>query len=125
MNFRLARDPAILLTLFATAVRFIAAFWVDVSPEQQGWWNAAAAAVAGVIVAVFVKREKQVPAILGALNALMALAIGYGLHWSAEQQAIVISLAGAVLAAYTRTQVDAPVPAPAPTVQFSNVTPAP
>lgn len=122
MNFRLARDPAIFLTVVATAVRFISAFFIEVTPEQQAWWNAAAAAIAGVVVALWVKREGQVPALLGALNALMALAVGYGLHWSAEQQAIVISLAGALLAFYTRTQVTAPVSAPAPTVQVAGRT---
>lgn len=116
MSFRLARDPAVLLTLFATALRALAAFGLNVTPEQQSWWNAAAAAIAGAAVAVFVKKDKQLPAILGVLSAVMALAVGYGLDWSAEQQMLVMSLAGGILAFWTRTQVDAPVPTTPPVV---------
>ena len=121
-HFRLARDPALLLTLVASVVRLLAAFKLDFTVEEQSLWNAAAAALAGAAVAVWVKREKQVPAILGALNAVLALAVGYGLHWSPEQQTLIVSAVGAVLAFYTRTQVVAPVPAPAPAVQNAPTT---
>lgn len=106
---KLFREPALLLTLVATAVRLISAFWVPVSDEQQAWVNAAATAVCSAIVALWVRREGQVPAILGAIQAVLALAVGFGLHWTPEQQAIFMSFVGAAAAFYARTQVVAPI----------------
>lgn len=108
---RLLREPALLLSLVATAIRLVSAFFIEVSPDRQAWINAAATAVCSATVAVWVRREGQVPAILGAIQALLALAVGFGLHWTGEQQAVFMSFAGTVAAFYTRTQVVAPVPA--------------
>jgi hypothetical protein len=111
MSFKLSRDPALWLTLFATAVRLFAAFILKISDEQQAVLNAAATAVASLIVAVWVRRDGQVAAILGVAQALLALAIGFGLDVSAEGQAVIMSFVGAVAAAFIRTQVAAPVTA--------------
>jgi uncharacterized membrane protein AbrB (regulator of aidB expression) len=108
----LKREPAIWLTLVATAVRLLAAFVIDLTDTQQAWLNAAAAAAAGLIVAVWVKREGQVPAILGFVQALLSVA--FGLHMDAEHQATIMSFVGAFVAFYVRTQVVAPVPAEVP-----------
>ncbi len=118
---RLARDPAILLTLIATVVRVAAAFFFDISEDNQALINAAAAAVAGAFVAIRVKSDKQVPALLGALHAVLALAVGFGLDWSAEQQATAMSFFGALLAFYTRDRVLAPVAAEPPITDADSV----
>jgi hypothetical protein len=112
MSFKLSRDPALYLFLIATGVRLLSAFgpW-HVGTELQSLINAAATAIASFIVAAFVVRDKQVPAILGVAQALMALAIGFGLHLSAESQALIMSFVGGVVAAFVRTQVVAPVTA--------------
>ena len=107
MNFSLSRDPALWLTLFATAVRLAAAFLFEITDEQQAVLNAAATATAAFIVAFWVRRDGQVPAILGVAQALLALAIGFGLNVSAEGQAVIMSFVGALAAAFTRTQVTA------------------
>jgi hypothetical protein len=114
MTLKLGRDPALYLTLVATAVRLLAAFVIHLSDEQQAVLNAVATAVAGAIVAAIVNRDGQVPALLGVAQALLALAVGFGLHISAENQAIIMSFIGAITAAFVRTQVVAPV---APTGQ--------
>lgn len=113
MSFRLSREPALYLTLFATAVRLLGAFIFDLTEDQQAVLNAAATAIASAAVAVLVRRDGQVPAILGVAQALLALGIGFGLDVSAENQAIIMSFVGAVAAAFIRTQV---VAAPAETV---------
>lgn len=107
MKLSISRDPALWLTLFATAVRLFAAFVIHLTDEQQAVLNATATAVASLIVAVWVRRDGQVPAILGIAQALLALAIGFGLSISAEGQAIIMSFVGAVAAAFVRTQVTA------------------
>lgn len=104
------RDPALILMLIATGVRLASAFWLDWSIGQQALVNAALAAVMGLIVAFTVKHDGQVAAINGFFAAGIALAIGFGLHVSPENQAIIMSFVGAALAAFTRTQVTAAVP---------------
>jgi hypothetical protein len=97
------------VTLAATIVRLLAAFVVNLSADQQTWLNAGAAAVGGLIVAVWVKRDGQVAALTGLASALLAIAVGFGAHISAEGQAAIMSFVGTAAAAYIRTQVVAPV----------------
>jgi len=111
MTFRLSRDPALYLTLFATVVRLAAAFVFHLTDGQQAVLNAAATALAGLIVALVVRHDGQVAAILGVAQALLALAIGFGLNVSAENQAVIMSFVGAVAAAFVRTQATAKVAA--------------
>jgi hypothetical protein len=118
----LGREPVLWLSLVAVAVKVISAFLVHVSTDQQAVINAAAAAVAGLLVAV-TTRDGIPGAILGLMQALIALAVGFGLHWTPDQQATVMSLAAAVVAMFVRTQVTAPVPASA--VNAAGTTPAP
>jgi len=108
---RLSRDPALWMTLFATAVRLFAAFVLHLTDDQQAVLNAAATAIASLVVAVWVRREGQVPAILGVAQALLALVIVFGVQVSAENQAVIMSFVGTVAAAFVRTQVVAPVDA--------------
>lgn len=107
MSLRLSREPALWLTLFATAVRLLGAFVIDLTDGQQAVLNAAATAGASLVVAVWVKRDGQVAALLGLAQALLALGVGFGLDISAENQAILMSFVGAAAAAFVRTQVTA------------------
>lgn len=107
MTSRLSRDPALYLTLFATAVRLSAAFFLHLSIDQQAVLNAVATAVAGLIIAFVVAKDGQVAAILGFAQALLALAVGFGLHISADNQAVIMSFVGALVAAFVRTQMTA------------------
>lgn len=111
MSFKLTRDPALLLFLVATSVRLFSAFVIHVDDDTQALVNALATAIASLLVALFVVRDKQVPAMLGVAQALLALAVGLGLHVSAENQALIMSFVGGVAAAFIRTQVVAPVSA--------------
>lgn len=104
---KLSRDPALYLTLFATLVRLVAAFWIHLGDEQQAVLNACATAVAGLVVAVWVRRDGQVAALLGVVQAVLALAVGFGLNVSAEGQAVIMSFVGAAAAMFIRTQVTA------------------
>jgi hypothetical protein len=108
---KLSREPALYLSLFATLVRLAAAFWWHLGDEQQALLNAAATAVAGLIVALWVARDGQVAALLGVVQAFLALAVGFGLNISAEGQAVIMSFVGAAAATFVRSQVVAPVSA--------------
>src|SRR4051812_45716948 len=104
------RDPALILMFLATGLRLLSAFLLDWSAEQQTWVNAVLAATMGVIVAFTVRHDGQVAAINGFFAALIALAVGFGFHLSAEQQAVIMSFVGAACAFFTRTQVTSSVP---------------
>lgn len=108
MNRIWGREPAVWLTLIATAVRLLGAFVIDLTDGQQAVLNAAAAAGAALIVA-FLVRDGQVAAVLGLAQALLALAVGFGLHIDADHQAVIMSFVGGVIAMFVRTQVTAPV----------------
>jgi hypothetical protein len=104
----LGREPAALLTLFAVAVKLFSAFVINVDVNTQAWVNAAAAAGMGLLIAVLTK-DGVVAAILGLVQAGLALAVGLGLDWSADKQGLVLAFVSLVLGAYDRTQVTAPV----------------
>jgi hypothetical protein len=130
-NRILGREPVLWLSLVAISVKVISAFLVHVSTDQQAVINAAAAAIAGLLVAVST-RDGESGAILGVVQALLALGVGFGLRWSPDQQAMVMSLASTVVAMFVRTQVTAPVPpsapiaaATAPVPQTAKAVPAP
>ena len=103
------RDPALIVSLLATAVRLIAAFWIDLSVEQQSAINAVIAGVAGLWIA-FLVRDGQAAGILGVAQALIALAVGFGLRLDPDQQAVIMSFVGTAVAMFVRTQVTAPAP---------------
>lgn len=110
----LGREPAAWLALFAVAVKLFSAFVINVDNDTQAWVNAVAAAVMGLLIAAMTK-DGVVAAILGLVQAVIALAVGLGVHWDATTQALVLSAVSLALGAYDRTQVIAPVPAqPAP-----------
>lgn len=111
-KFNLVREPAVILTLVATVVRLLTAHWLDVSPDTQAVVNAFVTAGAGVIVAIWVKHNGALPALLGFVQAALALGVGFGWNISAGQQALIMSVLGGLVALFTRTQVVAPGPVP-------------
>jgi hypothetical protein len=108
------REPAALLAMLAIMVKLFAAFVVDVTADQQAVINAVLAASVGIAVAVIV-HDGMAAALYGFAQAAVALAVGFGLHWDAGIQALVLSGVATALGWWTRTQVTAPV-APAPLV---------
>jgi hypothetical protein len=104
------REPATLLAAVAVVVKLATAFGLGLSPDQQSVINAAAAALAGLIVALVAHDALSAP-ILGVAQAALSLALGFGLHWSADQQSVVMSAVAVAVAMFVRTQVTAPVPA--------------
>lgn len=107
---KIAREPAILITLLATIVRVLVAHFVNPSPDTQAWVDAAVTAAGGLIVALRVKHEGQVPALLGFVQAVLALGVGFGFNLTPDAQAAIMSVVGGLAALFIRTQVVASVP---------------
>ena len=105
------REPALITALLSSAIAVVSAFVFPLSSEQQGVLNAAVVAIMGFVAAALIEREKLVAAITGLAKAVLAVAIAFGLHWTPEQQGVIItfvSLAAALLG--IRPQVVASVP---------------
>lgn len=103
------REPAAILALVAVVVKLAAAFGLDVNAETQAWINGLAAALMGVLVAAFTK-DGLGAALISLAQAALALAVGLGLEWSADQQAVAMTLVTIAVGMWDRTQVTAPVP---------------
>lgn len=109
----LGREPALLLAFVAALVNAMPGFGVDLTAGQQASINGAAATLVAIVIAVIV-HDGLGAAILGVIQALGSLVIGFGFHWTTEQQAATMLVATAAVAMWTRTQVTAPVPAKSP-----------
>lgn len=103
------REPAVWLGLVAVAVQFLVAWGVNLSEEQQAGVNAVATLAMGLAVAVTSARDQIVPAASGLLVGVLQLAVSFGLDLSQEKIATAGALLTALLAAWLRTQVTAPV----------------
>lgn len=108
----LNREPAALyIGLIAPVVAVLAAFVFAATPETQIVVNAGALAVAGAITAFVVRSDNLLPAITGAVSALVSVAAALGLALDSAQQATLVVALGAIAAVVVRDRVTAPVPA--------------
>lgn len=107
------REPSLILGLIASAIQLFSAIVLPLTIEQQGVLNAVAVAVIGVVTAVAVSTDKAAPAVLGFVQAVLACALAFGLALSPEVQGAVMAFTTALVSAFVRTQVSAPVPAAA------------
>lgn len=103
---RIAREPALLLIgVIAPLAQLILSFtpW---DPSVITGLNAVAVAVAGLLTALFLRRDELVPALTGLGQAVLVLVLGFGLAVSPEQQVLYMTVVGLVVAAFVRTQVE-------------------
>ncbi|MET9222305.1 hypothetical protein ABZX65_26565 [Streptomyces sp. NPDC003300] len=104
------REPVYILALVAIVLKLAAAFGWDVSDTQQAYINAALAAAVGVVSAIVLKTGAAGAAVIQVGQAALALFVGFGLHLSADQQALLMSTLAAIVALVLHREVTAPVP---------------
>lgn len=102
------REPALILAFIAAAVQLVSSFVFPLTDGQQGAVNAIAIGVAGLVTAIAVKSDQLAPAILGVVQAALALGLAFGWDLAPEQQSVVMAFAAAGVAMFVRTQVVAP-----------------
>lgn len=106
-----SREPAILwIGVIAPLVAALSAFLWHASPDTQTIVNAAAVAVAGAITAFIVKSDNLLPAITGAVQAVVATVAALGLNLDSNQQATLVVALGAIAAVVVRDRVTAAAP---------------
>jgi hypothetical protein len=108
--FQIAREPAAWINLVAVLVMLAVTFGWNVSTDTQGWINATAVALAGLLTGWRVAADGGVALLAGLFKAVIALAVSLGLHWSDTQQLAVMAVVTALGAAFVRTQVSSGVP---------------
>jgi hypothetical protein len=105
------REPVYILGFIAALLEALSAFGVDLSADTQTLINAVAAAAVGLITAIVLKNGALAAAIVQFAQAVMALCVGFGLDWSADDQSKVMAAIGALVTLWLREKVTAPVPA--------------
>lgn len=103
------REPALLITLAGIVIKLIGAFFIDFNVTQQSACNALVAAGVGLGIAYNV-HDGMSAAVLGFAQALLALALGFGVHLPADTQTLLMSFVAIAIGMFERTQVTAPVP---------------
>lgn len=112
MSLNVSREPSLIwIGFLAPGVQLLAAFVFAANPTLQGVINAAAAAIAGAVVAYLVKAEDLVALMAGAVQAVLAVVLAFGVHLDSTQQASIMAFAGLVIAVAVRDRVVAPAPA--------------
>lgn len=103
------REPAQWLAALAIVVELAVGLGLPLNDTQQGWVNAAATAVMGLLIALTVAHEKIAAAAGGVVFALLQLAASLGLNVSQDKIAMIGSGITALLAFWLYGKVTAPV----------------
>jgi intracellular septation protein A len=110
----LGREPALWLALVGSLVSLAGAYVFHLTTDQQGALNGLAAVVLGVLTA-WVTRDGLSAAILGLAKAILYVALAWHLHVTAENQALILTAVGAIVAMFVRTQATPAAAVAAPT----------
>lgn len=101
----LKREPVLTLSLIAAIIQLGSATLLHLSVDQQGVLNAVAVAVMGLVAAWHVSGGAAAAALSGLAKAVLALALAFGVHLSADLQSSAMVFVSAATAFWLRTQV--------------------
>ena len=104
------REPVYILAFVAIALKLAAAYGLNVTAEQQGAIMAVLSLLVAVVNAVVLKTGAAAAAIVNLAQGVLALFLAFGLHLSADQQALWMGVVEAAVALVIRKEVTAPVP---------------
>ena len=105
------REPAVIFGLIAALIQMLSVAVTHWDPATQGVINAVIVAVAGFLTAWKVSVDAGLAALTGLVQAVIALALAFGIHLSADWQSTIMVLVSAIGAFVVRTQVFAENPA--------------
>lgn len=103
------REAAMIPTVGAAILQLISVFLFPLTNEQLSLVNGALALIAGAITAFAVSAEKGLAALVAVGNAVVQVAIGFGLDLTTGQVAALATALTVIAGLITRTQVIAPV----------------
>ena len=98
------REPALWIAVIEAVLGLCAVFgWFDLTTEQVGLWMGVVIAI-GAVITSWLTTGTLLSALVGALQAFVALAIGYGFTLSPEATAALIGVLTAMFAFVNRAQ---------------------
>lgn len=103
------REPVVILAFIAVALKLAAAYGLDVTADQQGAIMAVLSLLVAVITAIVLKNGAVGASIVNLGQGALALFLAFGLHLSADQQALWMALIESVVALWVREKVVAPI----------------
>jgi hypothetical protein len=103
------RQPVLVTTFLATFIQVISALFLHWTDNQQAVLNAAISALLGFVAAAAVAVDKALPAVVGVVQAVLSVAIGFGAHITDSQMSMISALVAAGVALWTYDRVTAPV----------------
>jgi hypothetical protein len=105
----IGREVSQISGLLAAGIQLAGSLLLGFTVDQQGLLNAAVVLILGVLSALAVSGEKAAPLIAGAVQAVLACSLSFGLLLSAPLQGAIMSFVSAGVAFWLRSQVTAPV----------------
>lgn len=118
------REPVYILAFTSIGLKLGAAYGLDVSDTQQGAIMAVLSVLVAVITAIVLRNGAAAAGIVNLAQAVLALFLAFGLHMTAETQALWMLAVETAVALALRREVTAPVSS-LPIEQSSPVKPAP
>jgi len=113
----LGREPAQVAAIVSAAVQLTTSLAFSLTEEQQGLINAATVLILGFATALTVSAEKAAPLLAGVVQAVMAVALSFGLLLAPQVQSSVMTFTAALVAFWLHGVVTAPI---GPTATVSN-----
>lgn len=102
------REPAVLITQVNAAI--VAVLLLSkLSEPVQAAIGGATTAIGGLIIAMVVKRERALPALVAVARTLVTLAVVLGVKWDPAYQIMLIAAFETVAGIFIRDRVVAPV----------------
>lgn len=120
----LGREPALaIIGVLGPLAALVVSVIPGITPGWQTVIESVVYAAAGALTAAMVASDKLAPALMGLATALINLAVAAGAHLDDSQQTAIMTAVSLLVAAFIRTQVDAPLPKITPTPSDPTVPP--
>lgn len=95
--------------VFLTTMLMALSLSLDWSQDEQGAANLIIVSVGGVVTAILVRSEDVLPMVVGAIKAVFAGVLAFGLDVDPKWQVVTVIVVEGVGALFVRQQVGAPV----------------
>lgn len=105
------RQPVLVTTFLAMVLQVLSSLVLHWTDNQQALLNAAVSVVLGAVAAASVAFDKALPFIVGCVQAVIAVGVGFGMHITDTQVSSITAAVAAGVALWTYDRVVASVDA--------------
>lgn len=105
------RQPVLVSTFLAMTIQVLSSLVLHWTDNQQAVLNACVSVVLGAVAAAAVALDKALPLLVGCVQAVIAVGVGFGMHITDTQVSSITAAVAAGVALWTYDRVVAPVDA--------------